>query len=177
MDNEKNYMDNEIWKVYKITRASNKYVSGKRVIEISNLGRIRINGEIHTPKLFRKRSDTDTGYYIFDDKFLHRIVATLFIPNPDNKPEIDHINAIKTDNRVENLRWVTHSENMLNTITLNRNIEKHIGKAYHTTPHSEESKRKMSAAHKGHHHKMPEAAKEKIRQARLEYWKKKKGGN
>ena len=51
---------------------------------------------------------------------LHRLIAEVFIPNPDNKPEIDHINAIPDDNRVENLRWVTHTENMNNPITLKR---------------------------------------------------------
>ena len=48
---------------------------------------------------------------------LHRIIAEAFIPNPDNKPQIDHINRNKLDNRVENLRWVTAQENSNNRTT------------------------------------------------------------
>jgi hypothetical protein len=45
---------------------------------------------------------------------IHRLVAEYYIPNPENKPEVDHINRIKNDNRIENLRWVTKSENQIN---------------------------------------------------------------
>ena len=45
---------------------------------------------------------------------VHRLIALAYIPNPENKPCIDHINRIRDDNRIENLRWATRLENMQN---------------------------------------------------------------
>jgi hypothetical protein len=52
---------------------------------------------------------------------VHQLVAKTFIPNPENKLEIDHINTIPIDNRVENLRWVTRTENANNVLTRRKN--------------------------------------------------------
>lgn len=52
---------------------------------------------------------------------VHRLVAEAFIPNPDGKPTVDHINRVRDDNRVCNLRWATHTEQRENSATvLNR---------------------------------------------------------
>ena len=58
---------------------------------------------------------------------IHRLIATHFIPNPDNLPLIDHKNGITTDNRIENLRWVNNSQNGMNSKKQKNNTTGYTG--------------------------------------------------
>ena len=57
------------------------------------------------------------GYLIIGGCSVHRAVAELFIPNPENKPCVDHIDTDKHNNILWNLRWVTYKENNSNPLT------------------------------------------------------------
>ena len=110
----------EIWK---------PVVGYEGIYEVSSLGRvkscertiIRSNGrEINFPDKIMKPSINHKGYLIIDLRkngnrqggFIHRLVGKAFIDNPLNKERINHKNGDKTDNRVQNLEWVTNQENM-----------------------------------------------------------------
>ena len=82
------------------------------------------------------------------NKLLHRLIAEAFIPNPDNKPCIDHINGDALDNRIENLRWCTYKENNNNPITKERKAVSSIG-VNKGRKHTEEFKLMMSEKFKG----------------------------
>lgn len=101
----------EEWKIFKISFKGQK---NQVIYEVSTLGRIKANGILVEP-IKRDYLYWQKGYR--NSARIHRIVAETFIPNPNNLPCVDHIDGNKYNNSVENLRWVTYTENSNNPNT------------------------------------------------------------
>lgn len=145
--------DREIWKdIYFFDNRTNKVIDFKGLYQVSNLGRIKslardtffkrknnsveivkhVTEMILTPRLVGKKK---TKYYrVSLNKpgsgkkylFIHVAVANMFVPNPENKPQVDHIDGNCLNNSATNLRWVTQSENLNNPNTAKKKSVKKV---------------------------------------------------
>ena len=120
----------EEFRLYSRSAGNNK----KHTIEVSNEGNVKVDGKPYD------LNKSNTVYKRVHSNYVHRMVAELFIPNPENKPYIDHIDGNRYNNKVTNLRWATPSENRLNPITVER---------YNKSSASTETSNKRKKSHKG----------------------------
>ena len=138
-------MQEEIWK---------DVVGYEGLYQVSNFGKVRSSDRVvyrsSTPQFCKgqiiAQGLLNTGYKIvtlWNKKkrkvyLVHRLVAQAFIPNEENKDYIDHINGIRTDNHVANLRWCTRNENVNFPLARSRYISAnqkridHIRQFHHT---------------------------------------------
>lgn len=88
--------------------------------KVSSYGRVRKQLPDGSYKILYS-VDNGKGYFAVSighqKQYLHRLVAMAYVPNPDNLPEIDHINDKRWDNRASNLRWITHQQNLTKSST------------------------------------------------------------
>lgn len=150
----------EIWKPVTIEKNGVLYdYSG--LYEVSNKeGKVR---NVKTGKLLKpiKHRSGYSQVSLYKDgkkqEFkIHRLVATAFIPNPQNKPFVNHLDENPSNNSADNLDWCTNKENLNYGTCPQRISEKLKGRKF-----SEEAKQKMSQAHKGK--KLSEEHKRKMR--------------
>lgn len=121
---------NEVWK---------DVVGYEGFYEVSDMGNVRDKRCM----LLRKATTNKDGYKVVGLTangnrklfLLHRLIALAFIDNPENKPQINHKNGVKTDNYLSNLEWVTNRENAIHAIAMglsnsdnNRGVKNHNNK-------------------------------------------------
>lgn len=78
---------------------------------------------------------------------VHRVIARAFIPNPLNKPQINHINGIKDDNRLVNLEWCTNRENQIHAVK-NKLVNLNYGERHHNSKLTNKEVVKVRELHK-----------------------------
>lgn len=101
------------------------------IYEVSNLGRVRSLPRKTSKGGIKKPTETIWGYLICQlsksgqvkHRSVHRLVAEAFIPNPENKQTVNHIDCNRKNNRADNLEWTTQSENVRHSVRLGHYAE------------------------------------------------------
>ena len=118
-------MNKELW----------KSVKGFTDYKVSNQGKVK-SFKLNTEKILKQCNDKKEYLLVklsksrnSKTKTVHRLVATAFIPNPDNKPQVNHKDGNKQNNCVDNLEWVTQSENDIHAFKIGLKTQQGIENA------------------------------------------------
>ena len=126
----------EVWKPIIIEKNGVVYDYTNKY-EVSNMGRVRSLNYKRTGEIKILKPGINNWGYLYVNLCqngeqkpfsIHRLVATMFIPNPNNLPEVNHISEVKTENFVENLEWVTPTQNVNHGTRNERHSKKMINK-------------------------------------------------
>jgi hypothetical protein len=95
-------------------------IQGYDKYEVSNLGQVRRGGRVLKPFVFPDKKTSYLRVSLSKDGVqtvyqIHRLIALAFLPNPDNKPTVNHRDHNGLNNSLENLEWATHSEQRLHS--------------------------------------------------------------
>lgn len=108
------YQVSNLGNVKSLDRVRETLPTAKKQFKTFNEGRVLIPKESNRGYLRYALTKEGKTKYLS----AHRLVAQSFIPNIKDKPDVNHINGIKTDNRIENLEWCTGSENIKHNYVL-----------------------------------------------------------
>ena len=125
--------ENPLWKYIYIRDLKSEYM-------ISNIGEVLNPSGNFLKKFLNKKSYPSVKIFINKHgytKTVHRLVAEAFITNPENKPQVNHINGIKTCNWVGNLEWVTGKENIQHALK-NNLFYRGVGESSNASKYTEE---------------------------------------
>lgn len=188
-------MTEEIWR---------PVVGYEGLYEVSSYGRVRSLDRYDSRNQFRegkilKNRDNSNGYLlcglskngIVKNKYIHRLVAEAFLPNPDNLPEVNHLDEDKSNNRVENLEFCNRKYNCNYGTKIEREIttkikkgiylglsqeEYKIHKKEYQHQYYQENKDRIFERLKEYQHQYYLKNKERISERQKEYYRKKKAG-